>query len=182
MNKKLPYLFVGLIILAIAVLGVWTNLHKSAYRVDVKLTPEQRLEYEEQVRIADRKIKAVKPPDKPDIDYFIDKARYQEYLGRYGEAIDTLLESFKYYGNTSAGWNNIAKLYDKVGDYRNAIVFYNKLIDSFSLNRYYVDVAWDYYRLGKYKIAFEAYGRYAQLTDMTDGQLLQLITSKLKEQ
>lgn len=151
------------------------------YNVNLDLTPEQKIEYEEKVRLMDGKIKSVKYPDKPDIDFFIEKARYQEYLGKYGKAIQTLLEAFKYYENTTAGWNNIARLYDKVGDYQSATVFYKKLIEMFRLNQYYVDLARDFYMLGQYKLAYEAYGRFAQLTGMHDGELFTLINSKLKQ-
>lgn len=175
--KNIKYLIVGVLVLSIAVFG-FLNYKKSRYTVEVNLTAEQRADYESKVVLMDGKIKAVKPPEKPDIDYFIEKARYQEYLGLYSDAITTLLDSFKYYQNTSAGWNNIAKLYDKVGDYKSAIFFYSKLIDTFSLNRYYLDIAWDYYRLGKLSLAQEAYGRFAQLAGSKDIELFNILYNK----
>ena len=175
--KNIKYFIVGILVIGIAVFG-FLNYKKSHYTVEVNLTEEERADYESKVVLMDQKIKAIKPFEKPDIDYFIEKARYQEYLGFYSDAIATLLDSFKYYQNTSAGWNNIAKLYDKAGDYKSAIFFYSKLIDTFSLNRYYLDIAWDYYRLGRLQLAQEAYGRFAQLTSSKDIELFNILYNK----
>lgn len=175
--KNIKYIIVGILVAGVAVFG-FLNYKKSHYVVEVNLTQEERADYEAKVVDMDQKIKAVKPPEKPDIDYFIEKARYQEYLGLYSDAINTLMDSFKYYENTSAGWNNIAKLYDKAGDYKSAISFYSKLIDTFNLNRYYLDIAWDYYRMGKLSIAQEAYGRFAQLTGSRDEELFNILYNK----
>ncbi|MBI4994411.1 hypothetical protein HZC21_02075 [Candidatus Peregrinibacteria bacterium] len=173
MNKK--YIMTALLFLVIVFAGIWVYWNKNRYNVDLNLTPEQKLEYEQKVSEMNKRIREIISRDKPDIDLFIEKARYQEYLGRYGDAIDTLLESFKYYENTSVGWNNIAKLYDKVGDYKSAILFYNKLINTFNLYRYYLEVAWDYYRLGEIEIAKEAYGRYAQFEHNREEELYKLL-------
>lgn len=170
----------GVLVVGVAVFG-FLNYKKSRYTVDVNLTPEQRADYESKVVLMDQKIKAVKSSEKPDIDYFVEKARYQEYLGLYGDAIDTLLDSFRYYENTSVGWNNIAKLYDKIGDYKSAIMFYGKLIDAFGLNRYYLDISWDYYRLGKLQLAQEAYGRYAQMARSKDEELFKILYNTQKQ-
>lgn len=171
-------LVIAILLLAVAIVGMWIYFSNSGYEVDLKLTPEQIAQYTEKVNLMDARIKAVKLPEKPDIDLFIEKARYLEYLGKYGKAIDTLLEAFKYYENTSAGWNNIAKLYDKVGDYKSAIVFYTKLIEAFGLNNYYLNLAWDYYRLEEITKAFEAYGRYVSFTKQTDAEFLKAINSR----
>lgn len=174
-NKKKIYIIGLTLIILLLVATAWSYWSRARYNVDLNLPPEQKAEYEAKVEEFDKEIRKVAPPNKPDMDFFIEKARYQEYLGQYGDAIDTLLESFKYYENTSAGWNNIAKLYDKVGDFKSAIIFYNKLIDTFSLYRYYLDVAWDYYKIGKIKIAQESYGRYVQLDYGTDDELSKLL-------
>ncbi|MEK9133053.1 MAG: hypothetical protein AAB606_05105 [Patescibacteria group bacterium] len=165
---------IGLLLLVIAIVGVLIYFSRSGYEVDLKLTPEQIAEYTEKVDLMDKRIKTVTPPEKPDIDLFVEKARYLEYLGKYGKAIDVLLESFKYYENTSVGWNNIAKLYDKKGDYKSAIVFYTKLVETFDLNAYYLSLAWDYYRLEDIPKAREAYGRYVQFTSGQDLELIKL--------
>lgn len=176
MNNKKKIYIIGLLLISLLLIAIaWSYWSRARYNVDLNLSPEQEAEYEAKVEEFDKLIRKVFAPNKPDIDFFIEKARYQEYLGLYGNAIDTLLESFKYYPNTSAGWNNIAKLYDEVGDYRSAIIFYNKLINTFSLYRYYLNVAWDYYRLGEIKIAQESYGRYAQLDYGTDNELYKLL-------
>ena len=174
MNKA-KYFIVACIVSAIAIVGVVIYSKKSAYEVPVQLSQAERTAYEERITLLDKEINAIKPPERPDIDFFIEKARAEEYLGRYGQAVDTLLNAFKYYQNTSAGWNNIAKLYDKMGEYKSAIVFYTKLIDAFSLNRYYLDIAWDNYRLGNLDTAREAYGRFTQFANGKDRELFELL-------
>mgnify|MGYP001615164918 CR=1 FL=1 len=175
--RRTQYLVASLIIIGIIAFGL-INYKKANYVVPVNLTQEERADYEAKIVEANDKIKAVKAPERPDIDYFIDKARFLEYLGRYSDAINTLLDSLKYYENTSVGWNNLAKLYEKVGDYKSAIFFYGKLVDVFSMNRYYLDIAWDYYRIGKLDLAREAYGRFAQITMSKDIELYNLLYVK----
>lgn len=178
--KALKYLLPILVIAAVAVIGVISYQKNRAMTVEVTLTPEQRAEYESKVEYFDKRIEDVEPPASPEIDDFIEKARYQEYLGRYGDAIATLLDAFRYYENTSAGWNNIAHLYEKVGQYDRAAQFYIKLIDTFSLYRYYIDLAKAYYNMNQVDKAFEAYGRYVQFTGNSDPEFLQKILSKKK--
>lgn len=178
-NEKYFIMALGLTMVAL-VLFVYGN-SGFKYTVDLNLPPEKKAEYKLKIGEIDKQLRNVTPSNKPDIDLFIEKAVNQEYLGRYGDAINTLLESFKYYQNTSVGWNNIARLYDKVGDYKSAIVFYNKLIDTFRLNNYYLDVAQNYYMLGRYTVAYEAYGRLVQLTKNSDEELLKLIVAKLSK-
>ncbi len=170
---KITTLIVTLVL--VASLAAGTYFKRSAYVVDLHLTPQEKADYEGKVAMWDKKIHEVKPPDLPDIDFFIEKSRYQEYQGKYGEAIDTLLNAMQYYSNTSAGWNNIAKLYDKIGDYESAAIFYSKLISVFRLNHYYLELAWDNYRMGKIPGAREAYGRYAQLAGGNDEDLFKLL-------
>lgn len=179
MKKNLNYFIVGFLLVLMVGIGMWAYMKKASYNVELPLTNEQRAEYESKVVQMDQKLKESrsKGEEKPDIDYFIEKARYQEYLGHYSDAIDTLLGALRYYEVTSAGWNNLAKLYDKVGEYALAAQFYNKLLDTFNIDRYYYELAWDYYHLGKLEDARNAYGRYTQLTAGYDNELYKLLYS-----
>ena len=51
---------------------------------------------------------------KPNPDWFVEKARNEEYLGRYGDAIKTLNSVFDHYENSSVAWNNIGTIYEKL--------------------------------------------------------------------
>lgn len=177
--KKLHYYIVAFLLLTTIAIGLF-SFSRTSYEVQVNLSPEERVRYEAIVSDMDAKIKSVNPGEKPDIDYFIEKARYQEYLGQYGKAIDTLLASFRVYDNTSVGWNNVAKLYEKVGDYKKANAFYKKLIETFRLDRYYLDMAWNFYRMNELGKAYETFGRYTQLTGGKDDELFKLILEKKK--
>jgi hypothetical protein len=44
---------------------------------------------------------------KPEVDWFFEKARALEYLGRYNEAIETLNQVFDHYENSSVARNNL---------------------------------------------------------------------------
>ncbi len=69
--------------------------------------------------------------EKPNSDFFIEKARYAQYLGQTDWAIEILNNLFDYYDNSSVAWNNLAKLYEKKGDYNKANEYYQKIIDVF---------------------------------------------------
>jgi len=78
---------------------------------------------------------------RPPADLFISKAIVLENLGRVGEAIRTYDELFELYENSSVGWHNRGRLYEKIGDYPKAVENYKKLIDVFSLTQYRFDIA-----------------------------------------
>jgi len=67
----------------------------------------------------------------PNVDYFIEKARYAQYLGHNDWAIEILNDVFNYYQNSSVVWNNLAKIYEEEKDYTKANEYYQKVIDTF---------------------------------------------------
>ena len=75
--------------------------------------------------------------DKPNPDFFIEKARYAGYLGQTDWAIEILNNSFDYYNNFSVAWNNLAKLYEGKKDYIKANEYYQKIMDAFSEEAYW---------------------------------------------
>lgn len=85
-----------------------------------------------------------KVEEKPNPDFFVEKSRYAGYLGKTDWAIEILNELFKYYKNSSVGWNNLAKLYENKKDYLKANEYYLKMIDTFGEKQfwgqyYYID-------------------------------------------
>lgn len=176
---KVKYFLAAALIAGIAIVGIYNYSKKAGYEVSVDLTPELRAQYENQIIEMEKTIRGVIPPDKPDIDFFIEKARAEEYLGRYGRAIETLLGAFQFYENSISGFSNIANLYDKVGEYDKAIIFYKQLIEKFNYYKYYGSLAWDYYRLNKLELAQEAYGRFAQLARGKDEELFKLLYTNI---
>jgi len=78
--------------------------------------------------------------EKPNVDYFIEKARYAQYLKHTDWAKEILNDVFTYYENSSTAWNNLAKLYEEEKDYVKANEYYQKMIDSFGEKDY-----WSYY-------------------------------------
>ncbi|MFA5310290.1 MAG: hypothetical protein WC386_01160, partial [Candidatus Paceibacterota bacterium] len=78
--------------------------------------------------------------EKPNPDYFIEKARYAQYLKHNDWAKEILNDVFNYYDNSSPAWNNLAKIAEEEKDYVKANEYYQKMIDSFGEEQY-----WSYY-------------------------------------
>lgn len=74
--------------------------------------------------------------EKPNPDFFIEKARYADYLGQTDWSIEILNDIFNYYDNSSVAWNNLAKLYEDKQDYAKANEYYQKIIDTFGEKDY----------------------------------------------
>lgn len=152
----------------------------------LQLTTEQIQTYKEKyVKFSDKLKELIKKyentkneTDKPDQDYFIEKARYAEYLGQHEEAIWTLEQLLKYYNNSSVGWNNLATIYEGMGKYKKAIKYYKKIIDTFSpqaMGKYYMRIAQLYLKLGEKEMAKSNYIEYGKWEIGTDPELDQLI-------
>ena len=75
--------------------------------------------------------------EKPSPDFFIEKARYAEYLDQTDWAIEILNRVFDYYSNSSVAWNNLAKLYEDKKDYVKANEYYQKILDTFTNQVFY---------------------------------------------
>lgn len=112
------------------------------YNIEVKLAPEQEMEYETNIIDADQKIKAyfqtgqqmsgqIKLNITPDEQLFINKAMNQKYLGRYNEAIETFQEIFQRYENSVYALNNLAIIYEEVKEYKLAIKLYQKIQEEY---------------------------------------------------
>ncbi|MCF7836278.1 hypothetical protein K9N08_02415 [Candidatus Gracilibacteria bacterium] len=94
---------------------------------------------------------------RPPADLFISKAIALENLGRVGEALRTYDEMFALYENSSVGWHNRGRLYEKIGDAAEAVENYKKLIDVFSLTQYRFDIAEAWQKAGELEKAKTAY-------------------------
>ena len=108
---------------------------------------------------------------RPDPDFFVEKARVLEQLGRIGEAIKTYDDLFAIYDNSSVGWNNRGRLYEKIGDYAEAVENYKKLIDVFSLSQYRLDIAKAWEKAGEIEKAKTAYELWQKETGGQDSGL-----------
>ena len=87
------------------------------------------IEYQDKLEEA---VKAFKDGgESPSSDYFIEKAKYAQYLGHNDWAIEILNDIFSYYENSSIAWNNLAKLYEADKNYIKANEYYQKIIDTF---------------------------------------------------
>ncbi len=70
--------------------------------------------------------------NKPEPDYFIELARYANYLGQKDWAKTILLGTFEYYDNSSVAWNNLAVIYEEEGNYLKANEYYLKTLTVFT--------------------------------------------------
>ena len=184
-NRKIIIpIIIGLVILTA---GIWVFLSQKEekefytkhYNVDLinvenieGITPEMAEEYKEKfIEYQDKLEEAVKnyeqagkkEEERPDPDFFVEKARYVQYLGQTDWAIEILNEIFKYYGNSSVGWNNLAKLYEMKGDYNKANEYYFKIIDTFGEKQfwnYYYYIAQNYIVMDNKEKVKEYYDKY----------------------
>lgn len=118
--------------------------------------------------------------NRPDQDYFIEKARYAEYLGQHDQAIWTLNQLLRYYDNSSIAWNNLAAIYESQGDFKKAIKYYEKIVSTFgeqASGKYYLQIAQNYLRLGNKEKAKESYANFKKWSTDKDPQLEELLKS-----
>jgi tetratricopeptide (TPR) repeat protein len=104
-----------------------------------------------------------KVEEKPNPDFFVEKARYAQYLEQTDWAIEILNKLFEYYKNSSVGWNNLAKLYESKGDYNKANEYYLKIIDAFGEKQYwgqYYYIVKNYMIIGDREKVREYYKKY----------------------
>ena len=120
------------------------------YDINVSITPEQKTKYEADLKKYDTLIKDFKPTtgsqeidfgsgvkwtaetiQKPEAEWFYEKARALEYLWRYTESIKTLNKLFTYYQNSAVARNNLGAMYANLGEYKYAIMNFKKLVEVF---------------------------------------------------
>lgn len=146
MDKKLIILgIIVLIIISVAGFFAYEKYYKAsdftthyAIATGDENFKSKFVEYQDKLEEAVRAYK--KGGEKPDTDYFIEKARYAQYLGRNDWAKEILNDIFNYYDNSSVGWNNLAKIYEEEKDYVKANEYYQKMIDTFGESNY-----WSFY-------------------------------------
>ncbi len=133
------------------------------------------IEYQDKLEAAVREYETSgKPEDKkPNPDFFVEKARYANYLGRTDWAIEILNETFAYYDNSSVAWNNLAKIYEEKKDYNKANEYYQKIIDTFGeqqmWGQYYYMIK-NYMLAGNKEKTREYYEKYLKLGGSKDGE------------
>lgn len=186
-NKKI----IALIIISIAIIiGTWflssqkeeNNIKEkefysrqydaSSIEAVERITPEMTEQYKEKFTEYQNKLEEAikkyeeggrKEEEKPDPDYFIEKARYANYLGQTDWAIEILNSVFNYYDNSSVAWNNLAKIYESKKDYEKANEYYQKIIDTFGEKQFYGQyyyIAKNYMLSGNKEKTKEAYEKY----------------------
>lgn len=149
--------------------------------IEVDLTPEQQQQYEEKLQMWSEKLTNFVPEEdaedkRPSMDYFIEKARYEEYLGRLGDATKTLKKGMELYPISSVGWNNLAKIYEKQGKYKKALEMYEKILSNFPiLQQYHVDIIKMNIILKNKEEALKVYNAYKEKTGFQDPNLYKKI-------
>lgn len=146
MNKKLIILgIIILIIISVAGFFAYEKYYKASDVTEhYTITSGDEnfrskfVEYQDKLEEAVKAYK--KGGEKPNVDYFVEKARYVQYLGHNDWAKEILSDIFNYYDNSSVGWNNLAKIYEEEKDYVKANEYYQKMIDTFGEDNY-----WSFY-------------------------------------
>lgn len=177
MRQKIISIIIFVVVVGVVVFALISEQRR--FTVNLNLSPEERESYQQSLVQWDQRIRDVPEGEKPSPDLYFEKARYQEYLGQYGSAIKTLLTVFKYYENSSIAWNNLSKLYEKVGEYNKANYYYMKNIDVFDLKQYYLNVAFNFYRMKKFDKAQSAYELYKKETGNRDEEIEYYLSREL---
>jgi len=204
MSKKIIIISIIVIVMIIMAFGAWVFLSQKEekgfytrhYNIDLiniesieGITSEMAQEYKEKfIEYQDILEEATKNYEeegrevekKPNPDFFVEKARYANYLGQTDWAIEILNNLFNYYDNSSVAWNNLAKLYEKKGDYNKANEYYQKIIDVFSEKQYwgfYYYIAKNYLIMDNKEKIKEYYEKYKKFGG-SDSEIEEYLTGQ----
>ena len=141
---------------------------------------EKFIEYQDKLEEAVRNYEqgGEKEEERPNPDFFVEKARYAQYLEQPDWAIEILNNLFDYYTNSSVGWNNLAKLYERKKDYNKANEYYFKLIDTFGEKQFwnsYYYIAQNYRAMDNKEKVKEYYDKYKSFGGF-DGETEEYLT------
>lgn len=147
---------------------------KKNYDIDVKITPEQEMEYETNVIEFNRKIEEFlngtgnNGKDKPKEDRFIEKAKNLKYMWKYSEAIEAINEASTIYEKSIYIRTNLGMIYEELKEYKMALNIYQKIIEIYPKNTldFLPKIAEMYVRLGDKEMAWKYYIQY----EMSGGQ------------
>lgn len=171
-------------IILISFIFLLTACSSANWNIKVDINQEERTKLTEDISRLNKEIENYKPneelntPEVP-ISVWINLARSYEYLGNLKMSLKTLEKAKKFYDRSQAIENNIAKLYQKAGDYQKAIEQYLYLIDEFQDSKYYYDIIKIYINKKDLENSEKYYNIYKS-TGKTDSQFKQEI-KKLKE-
>jgi len=156
---------------------ILTSCNQNEVKSEINLSPEKKAEYTEKIQHWSNKIdnyeeKSIDNDERPPMDFFIEKARYQEYLGNINSAIKTLQTALDLYENSSVAWNNIAKLYEQKGKYKKSLKYYQKLVETFpDLHYYTIDMIKMQVLLKNKTAALNLYNQYKKDYQYQDAEL-----------
>ena len=140
--------------------------------IPVNLTQEEQKDYEQKVQDYEKKIQTETDPEdslkRPYMDHFLEKARYETYLGRLSEAEKTLRKGLSHYETSSAAHHNLAKIYEKMGKNQKAIKEYLILANEYRMQQYLLDAARAAIVDNDYKNAFRNYWDYQKVFKTPD--------------
>lgn len=134
------------------------------WQVPTDLTPDEQAEKQAEIERLQHAILAFEPSDdalipQPEI---VQLGRAYEALGDLKSATQ-LYEGYLKQGHKSPTlYNNVARLYERVGKYDKAIEYYEKLISEFNEINYLYDIAWAYIRAGDADNAARYYELWTQ--------------------
>lgn len=198
-NKLIIWITLWVIALWIIVLIIFLLNQKQDNQlvvdnVEIDLQEETKNKYEEEIKKWDDMIKNFKPSKENTImwtwvnleeisnlkinpDFYIEKARYEEYLWRYKDAINTLNELLTIYDNSSVAWNNLWNIYEKIWKYDEAVKYYQKIIDTFPALKtyYYKKIVEIYIKLKDFDNASKIYIEYEKAGWNRDNDLVEKI-------
>ncbi len=118
------------------------------WKVDVNLTPADKIKVEKDIKEAMAVIKTEqKNKTKGSAMAYVVLARAYEKQGDRKKAAKVYTDAIKYGLVSRAIYNNLGKMYERVGEYKLAIKQYDLLLEKFNEKKYYYDIALAYIEL-----------------------------------
>ena len=101
---------------------------------------------------------------KPSIIYFIQAAKYAQYLKMYDESLNILNDVFNYYDQSDVALINRAHLYEEIGESQKAIDTYLEIYQNFDVSpNFHKDIIYNYMKLGNKDMIRKYYNEYKNL-------------------
>lgn len=100
---------------------------------------------------------------KPNIMYFIETAKYAQYLKKYDLSIEILENVFNFYDESDVALINLAHLYEEIGENQKAIDTYLRfyeMFDGVGPEQFYMDIMHNYIKLENKEKVAEYYKEY----------------------
>lgn len=155
--------------------------------IDVDLSEADRVKWETDIVKWSDKIKNYEPTDKlttpqAPVAYYVKLAYAYEQLGQLNKSFNIYQDGREFYTRSQAFENNIAKLYEKAGEYEKALEQYLYLSEEFQETKYLRNMVKIFIEIKDRKNAEKYFNLWQLSTQSTDLQIQQQIKALREEE